>query len=398
MKDTPIVLVTISGKDAPGIVSAMTQIIANAQIKILDIEQVVIHNTIILSILMDFSNGRSEQKPVLKELLFEAKRLNLNMDFDVQHNTDFSLRSTRFTYAITCVGEEISAQVLAKLSSTLAASKVNIEKIGKLSQGKLNCVEMIANAYSEVDISQLRRKLLHISTDYPVDISLQKENLYRKAKRLVVMDLDSTLIQTEVINELASLAGVREEVTRMTQAAMAGNLDFRQALAKRVSMLKGIKIELLQQVYDNLSLMPGAKKLIYILKKLGYKTGVISGGFDFFALRFKKELGLDYAFANKLEVENGVLTGKLTGPIIDGRKKADLLEEIARKENISLEQVIAIGDGANDLLMLERAGLGIAFNAQKKVREAADYILSQREIDSILFLLGINEKDLKDIG
>ncbi len=398
MQDDSIVLVTISGKDAPGIVSAMTSVIAGASIRILDIEQVVIHNMIILSILMDFAEGSNEQKPVLKELLFEAKRLGLNLDFNVLSDTDFSLHNTRFTYAITCVGENISADVLARISSTLAAAKVNIDRIGKLNEGKLNCVEMIAYADQAVDISELRRQLLHISTEYPVDISLQKENIFRKAKRLVVMDMDSTLIQVEIIDELARLVGVGEEVAQITSATMAGELDFEQALIQRVSLLKGLKVETLQQVYDNTKLMPGAKKLIGILKRLGYKTGVISGGFDFFTQRFKQDLGLDYAFANTLEIKDGALTGKLVGPIIDAPKKAELLEEIAKQEAISLEQVIAIGDGANDLLMLERAGLGIAFNAQRKVREAASYSISQRNIDSILFLLGINERDVEEIS
>ncbi len=398
MQDDSIVLVTINGKDAPGIVSAMTSIIAKASIRILDIEQVVIHNMIILSILMDFSEGKDEQQPVLKELLFETKRLGLNLDFNVLSDADFSLRNIRFTYAITCVGESISADVLAKISSTLAAGGVNIEKIGKLNQGRLNCVEMIAYASSEVDISKLRQQLLHISTEYPVDISVQKENIFRKAKRLVIMDMDNTLIQVEIINELAQLVGAGEQVAQITGAAMAGELDFEQALIKRVSLLKGLKLEALQQVYDRTNLMPGARKLIGILKKLGYKTGVISGGFDFFSLRFKQDLGLDYAFANTLETKDGALTGNLVGPIIDGRKKASLLEEIARREAISLEQVIAIGDGANDLLMLERAGLGIAFNAHHKVRAAASYSISQRNIDSILFLLGINERDMEDIS
>ncbi len=397
MKDDSIVLVTINGKDAPGIVSAMTKIIAQAQISILDIEQVVIHNTIILSILMDFSEGKGEQKPVLKELLFEAKRLGLNLDFNVLSDADFSLRNIRFTYAITCVGENISAEVLAKISTTLAASKVNIERIGKLNQGRLNCVELIAYASSEVDMSRLRRELLRISAEYPVDIALQKENMFLKAKRLVVMDLDSTLIQMEIIDELAQIAGVRDEVAKITQSAMDGKLDFEQSLIKRVSLLKGVSVESLQKIYDNINFTPGAKKFIGILKKLGYKTGVISGGFDFFTRRLKQDLGLDYAFANKLEVKDGALTGNMLGGIIDSRKKADLLEEIARREAVPLEQVIAIGDGANDLLMLERAGLGIAFNAKRKVREAASYSISQGSIDSILFLLGISEKDLGDM-
>lgn len=398
MKDESIVLITVSGKDAPGIVSAMTKIIAQAQIRILDIEQVVIHNTIILSILMDFSEGKGDQQPVLKELLFEAKRLDLNLDFNVLSDADFSLRNIRFTYAITCVGENISAEVLAKISSTLAASKVNIERIGKLSQGKLNCVEIIAYASREVDMSKLRRELLRISADYPVDIALQKENMFRKAKRLVVMDLDSTLIQVEIIDELAHIAGVGKAVAKITKSTMAGELDFEQSLIKRVSLLKGVNVESLQKVYDNINFTPGAKKFIGILKKLGYKTGVISGGFDFFTMRLKNELGLDYAFANKLEVKGGVLTGNVLGDIVDSKKKAELLEEIARQEGVSLGQVIAIGDGANDLLMLERAGLGIAFNAHKNVREAASYSISQGSIDSILFLLGISEKDLGEMG
>ncbi len=256
---------------------------------------------------------------------------------------------------------------------------------------------MIVSTSANVNVSQLRRELLRISARYPVDVALQKENIYRKAKRLVVMDLDSTLIQMEIIDELAKLAGVGREVAKITKSAMGGEIDFRQSLVKRVSLLKGMKTGLLQQVYDNAAFTPGAKKFIRILKKLGYKTAVISGGFDFFTSRFKNDLGLDYAFANKLEVKDGLLTGRVVGAVIDSEKKADILQMIARNESISLEQIIAIGDGANDLLMLEQAGLGIAFNAQKKVREAASYSISQRNIDTILFLLGIDEKALVDI-
>jgi phosphoserine phosphatase len=239
----------------------------------------------------------------------------------------------------------------------------------------------------------MTRKLLSISSDFGVDIAVQKEDIFRRSKRLVVMDMDSTLIQVEVIDELAKSAGHGEEVSGITSKAMNGELSFNESLNKRVELLRGLDENILDEIYHNIPFTPGAKKLVKILKKLGYKTAVISGGFTFFTDRLKNELGLDYAFANKLEIKDGKLTGKVLGEIINGEAKAKILEDIANKEDISLDQVVAIGDGANDLLMLDKAGLGIAFNAHKTVREKADYNISQENLDSIIYLLGISEKE-----
>jgi phosphoserine phosphatase len=227
---------------------------------------------------------------------------------------------------------------------------------------------------------------------------VQKESLYRRAKRLVVLDMDSTLIQIEVIDELARLAGVGEQVAAITHRAMNGELDFRQALRERVALLQGLPAEALEQVYHDLPFTSGARTLIRILRRLGFKTAVISGGFDFFTDRLKAELGLDYAYANALEIVDGQVTGRVTGPVVDGQRKAELLEEIAAGEGIALSQVIAIGDGANDLPMLGRAGLGIAFNAKARVREQADYHISQNRLDSILYLLGIAEWEMAELS
>ena len=392
-----VILVTISGQDAPGIVSAMTRVVATVEARILDIEQVVIHRRIILFILLDFSSLEASHQPLLNDLLFEAKRLGLEMDFQVMSQRDLTLRSSKFTYALTCLGDEISAAALAQISSTLASFEVNIERMGKLSQNSLNCVEMIITTPETVEIGKLRRQLMAITQQYPVDIALQRENIYRKSKRLVVMDVDSTLIQGEVIDELAKLGGVGEQVAGITRRAMAGELDYEPSLRQRVALLKGLPQAAIAEVYERIPLTPGAGKFIKTLKQLGYKTGIISGGFSLFTRRLQQELGLDYAYANNLEIDAGRLTGGLLGPVIDRQGKARIVEEIAAQENIPLEQTVAIGDGANDLLMLEKVGLGIAFNAKKKVREAAEYSISRKNLDSVLFLLGISEKDIADI-
>jgi phosphoserine phosphatase len=244
----------------------------------------------------------------------------------------------------------------------------------------------------------MTRQLLAEGAGLGIDIAVQKENLYRRAKRLVVLDMDSTLIQIEVIDELARLAGVGEQVAAITERAMNGELDFQQALRERVGLLKGLSAGALEQVYRDLPFTPGAKNLIRILRRLGFRTAVISGGFDFFTDRLKAELGLDYAYANDLEIVDGLVTGQVVGAIVDGQRKAELLAEIAEREGITLSQVIAIGDGANDLPMLGRAGLGIAFNAKARVREQADYHINQGSLDSILYLLGIAEWEMAELS
>jgi len=391
------IVITVNGPDAPGIVSSITSILSENAVKIIDIEQIVIRKLILLSMLLDLRESKGGQISLLKDLLLEARRLNVELDFKIASDNEHLEYDKNFMYAITCLGEEITAQVVAQISNAISSENVNIERITQLSQGELGCIEMIVKTNKTINVQDMTRKLLSISSDFGVDIAVQKEDIFRRSKRLVVMDMDSTLIQVEVIDELAKSAGHGEEVSGITSKAMNGELSFNESLNKRVELLRGLDENILDEIYHNIPFTPGAKKLIKILKKLGYKTAVISGGFTFFTDRLKNELGLDYAFANKLEIKDGKLTGKVLGEIINGEFKAKILEDIADKEDIALDQVVAIGDGANDLLMLDKAGLGIAFNAHKTVREKADYNISQKNLDSIIYLLGISEKEKNTI-
>ena len=391
------IVITVSGPDAPGIVSSITSILSENAVKIIDIEQIVIRKLILLSMMLDLRESKGGQISLLKDLLLEAKRLNVELDFKIASYDEHLQHDNNFMYAVTCLGEKITAQVVAQISNAIYSENVNIERITQLSQGELSCIEMIVKTDKTINVQDMTGKLLSISSDFGVDIAVQKEDIFRRSKRLVVMDMDSTLIQVEVIDELAKSAGHGEEVSGITSKAMNGELSFNESLNKRVELLRGLDENVLDEIYHNIPFTPGAKKLVKILKKLGYKTAVISGGFTFFTDRLKNELGLDYAFANKLEIKDGKLTGKVLGKIINGEYKAEILEDIANKENISLDQVVAIGDGANDLLMLDKAGLGIAFNAHKTVREKADYNISQKNLDSIIYLLGISEKEKNTI-
>ena len=391
------IVITVNGPDAPGIVSSITSILSENAVKIIDIEQIVIRKLILLSMMLDLRESKGGQISLLKDLLLEAKRLNVELDFKIASYEEHLQHDNNFMYAVTCLGEKITAQVVAQISHAIYSENVNIERITQLSQGELCCIEMIVKTDKAINVQDMTRKLLSISSDFGVDIAVQKENIFRRSKRLVVMDMDSTLIQVEVIDELAKSAGHGEEVSSITSKAMNGELSFNESLNKRVELLSGLDENVLDEIYHNIPFTPGAKKLVKILKKLGYKTAVISGGFTFFTDRLKNELGLDYAFANELEIKDGKLTGKVLGKIINGESKAKILEDIANKEDISLDQVVAIGDGANDLLMLDKAGLGIAFNAHKTVREKADYNISQKSLDSIIYLLGISEKEKNTI-
>jgi len=396
--DNKMVLLTLTGPDRTGIIAAVTGHIAEAGARIRDIEQSVTHTLLSLSVLIDFPTGESDQKPLVKELLFLAKELGLDLDFQVISEAEYRRKTTRNAFVVTILGGEVNALALARVSHILAEHAVNIERISKLTQGQLRCVEFLITTTPELDVKAMTRKLLHAGASVGVDIAVQRESLYRRAKRLVVMDMDSTLIQVEVIDELARVAGVGEQVADITERAMNGELDFPGALRERVALLKGLKAEALEQVYRNIPLTPGARNLVTILKRLGFKTAVISGGFQFFTDRLKADLGLDYAYANGLEIVDGVVTGQVAGTIVDGARKAQLLEEIAGKEGITLDQTIAIGDGANDLPMLGRAGLGIAFNAKARVREQADFHINQQNLDSILYLLGLSEREMAEIA
>jgi|LGVF01.2.fsa_nt_gb phosphoserine phosphatase len=399
MMDNKMVLITLIGPDQPGILAAVTGCIADGEARIRDIEQSVTHTLMLLSLLIDFPTGESDQKPLIKDLLFLAKELKLQLDFEVVEEEDYqNLQSSRFGYVLTMLGDRVDASAVNKVATLLTDYSINIDRINKLNRGQLRCVEFFLNVPNNTDLKAMTRQLLAEGAGLGIDIAVQKENLYRRAKRLVVLDMDSTLIQIEVIDELARLAGVGEQVAAITERAMNGDLDFQQALRERVGLLQGLPADALEQVYRELPFTPGAKNLIRILRKLGFRTAVISGGFDFFTDRLKDELGLDYAYANALEIADGVVTGQVVGAIVDGQRKAELLAEIAEREGITLSQVIAIGDGANDLPMLDRAGLGIAFNAKARVREQADYHINQGSLDSILHLLGIAEWEMAELS
>lgn len=391
------VLITVTGGDVPGITSALTEILNREGVQLLDIEQATTHGLLSLSMVIQFVGTSGESAQILKDLLFKAKELGVDLDFRVLEG-ETKLRSSQHQFAITLMSDDLSARHIAAISAVLAKRRVNIDSIRKLNEGGLGCVELITYTNSQIDVSALKDELLKVASRFPrLDIAVQRENLYRRAKRLVVMDMDSTLIQVEVIDEMAKLYGVGEQVKHITEQAMQGHLDFDDSLRQRVSLLKGMREEDLKRVAESIPLTSGAEVLVRTLKRLGYKIALISGGFSYFGERLKEKLGLHYVYTNVLEIMDGKLTGRVTGPIVNAQRKADLLELIAQQEGVTLESAIAIGDGANDILMLKKAGLGIAFNAKKKTREAASAAINQNSLASILYLLGITDKDVDEV-
>jgi len=395
------VLVTVSGPDAPGITSELTGILALAGVPILDLGQAVIHGLLSLSILfeMDGTQGAPQAKTVIKDLLFRTTELGLKLEFRVFDNEPLQkgLAVPKYRYAVTLIADQVSASAIHQVTNELAKYRLNIDEIQRLSEGGFGCVEFQVSTADEIDQRAVKTALLSVSKEVGVDIALQAEGLYRRAKRMVVFDMDSTLISCEVIDEFAREMGCYDEVSKITEDAMRGKLDYDTSLKLRVEKLKGLTTEQMSKVFDRIQPTPGAADLIHVLKKLGYKTALISGGFTVVADRLKEKLGIDYAYANHLEIERGKATGRVVPPIVNAQRKADLLDVIAQQERIHLDQVIAVGDGANDLLMLERAGLGIAFNAKPAVNEKADLALSQKNLQTILYLLGISGRDLAEI-
>ena len=388
-----LVIVTVSGPDRPGITARLTGIIAQMGVALLDIEQVVVLKHLTLGMLI----GIHEDRGVLKELLFAAKELGMSLDF---HPVDAdsaspNLRASR--YVVTAIGKTLGAHEMHALSQLLAEYSANIAKISRLSHGGLRSVEVHVDLPEGQNATPLKEALLRLGTSGSVDIALQREGIFRRSKRLVVMDMDSTLISIEIIDELARAHGVVEQVAAVTEQAMAGEMEYDESLRRRLALLKGLDVNVLERIAEELPLTEGAEKLIRALKRLGYRTAVISGGFSVAADRLKAQLGIDYAYSNTLEIKDGKLTGRVLGPIVNAKRKAELLETIAQSEGVLLDQVIAVGDGANDLLMLERAGLGIAFRAKPKLRAAADTSISAGGLDSILYLLGLNAQEVEEV-
>lgn len=387
-----LVLVTVTGMDKPGITHNLMSIISESQAKILDMGQSVTHGLLSLSILLDVDHD--EDSPLLKDLLFSAKKMELTLDFKVLNDDITDARSfEKERFVLSCVGQShITPAFMRDITAILSKNKMNIMRIDNMNSREFSAVDILIRAEEPVIYQDIKTNLLAVSNTHQIDVAFMRDNVFRYNKRLIVFDMDSTLIQAEVIDEMAKVHGVGEKVISITERAMNGELDFNAALKERVALLKGMKVEKLEQILAKIELTNGTEQFIRTVKSLGYKVAVISGGFTYFTGAFKTKLGLDYAFANELEIENGELTGRVLGNIVNAEGKALLLNLISQQEQISLEQVVAIGDGANDLPMLAKAGLGIAFHAKEIVRKKAGHHMSHGPMTSILYFLGIPEK------
>lgn len=398
-----LILFTLSGLDKPGLTSELTRLVSEAGVGILDIGQATIHDTLSLGLLLDFPPG-SVSKPVVKDLLFKAHELGLSARFEPVELEAYEAwvgAQGKPRHIITVLGSRIDAEALHRIAAEVAGNGLNIDSIKRLS-GRISlrearptraCVELTIRGVPD-DANALRRGFLTISQDLGVDIAFQVDDVYRRNRRLVVFDMDSTLIRCEVIDELAKAAGVGVEVAAITEEAMQGRLDFKESFARRVALLKGLDAAVLERIADTLPLQHGAERLIRTLKSIGYKTAILSGGFQYFGDRLKSKLGIDHVYANELVIRDGKVTGEVGTDIVDGRRKAELLRTIAQSEGIRLEQVIAVGDGANDLPMLSIAGLGIAFHAKPVVKAQAGQAISHLGLDGILYLIGVRDRDV----
>ncbi len=402
--ENEIILLNVSGQDKPGLTSSLTKALTEYGAKILDIGQANIHNTLSLGILFEIKKN-SSSAPVLKDLLFKSYELGINAKFtpvSIKEYEEWVSSQGKNRYIITLLGEKLDAEQISAVTSVISDINLNIDAIKRLT-GRISLVKKEAYQRASIqlsvrgeikDKSYVTAKLMEISHDLDVDIAFQEDNIFRRNRRLVCFDMDSTLIQAEVIDKLAELAGVGDEVKAITESAMQGEIDFNESFKRRMSLLKGLSEEVLQEVAENLPITKGAHRLISTLKSYGFKTAILSGGFTYFGKYLQKELGIDYVHANQLEIKDGVLTGGYLGDIVDGNKKAEYLKEIAEKEGIDINQTIAVGDGANDLPMIDLAGLGIAFHAKPKVKENAQSSISSIGLDGVLYLLGYHDRHI----
>lgn len=396
-------LVNVTGRDRSGVTAEIANILSESDARILDIGQALIHDNLSLGILVAFDDAYDSTS--LRQAIADfVEKAQVQVQFDPVSLGDYQHwveAQEQPRHIVTLLARSLSATQVARVGRIVARHGLNIDKINRLSgrvdlEADLNtakaCVEFSLRGEA-ADIRAVRADLLGIASELNVDIAYQEDNIYRRYRRLVVFDMDSTLIDAEVIDELAKEAGVGEEVARITEQAMRGELDFKQSFRRRLALLKGLPEPVLEQVAQRLELTEGAALLIRALKSLGYKTAILSGGFGYFARRLQTQLGIDYVYANELQIEQGKLTGEVQGEIVDGARKASLLEQIAAQEGIELEQVVAVGDGANDLPMLSLAGLGIAFRAKPIVKESAKQSISNLGLDSILYLIGFRDRD-----
>ncbi|VVN11382.1 Phosphoserine phosphatase SerB2 [Pseudomonas fluorescens] len=398
-----IVLINITGVDRPGLTAAITGVLAQGGVNILDIGQAVIHDTLSFGILVEIPDTE-QGKSVLKDILFKGYELDQQVRFTPVSEEDYQQwvgNQGKKRHIVTLLTRKVTAGQLQAVSSITAKYGLNIDHIDRLSgrmpldtpadKGK-GCIEFSVRGEA-ADPQALRAEFLSVAQELNVDIAFQEDSLFRRNRRLAVFDMDSTLIEAEVIDELAKAAGVGDQVSEITERAMAGELDFRASFKERLALLKGLDVSVLDSIGASLRLTEGAETLFAELKRLGYKTAILSGGFTYFAKQLQAKLGIDYVFANELEVLDGKVTGVAVEPIVDAQRKADLLKELAHKEGLRLEQTIAVGDGANDLPMLAIAGLGVAFRAKPLVKQSAKQAISTLGLDGVLYLLGFRDRD-----
>lgn len=403
MEKSEIILLNINGEDKPGLTAALTQILAKHSAFILDIGQSDIHRNLSLGIL--FKSMHDNSGEIMKDLLFKAYEMEVNVRFtpiSAERYSNWVRMQGKNRYIITLLGRILTAQQIASVSEIIAEQNLNIDNMIRLTgripldekqRAAKSCVELSVRG-TPTDRQEMQQKFLELSSSLNFDISFQEESMFRRMRRLICFDMDSTLIQTEVIDELAEKAGVGEKVRAITESAMHGEIDFTESFRQRVKLLKGLDERVLKEIAENLPITEGLGRLMKVLQRVGFKTAILSGGFTYFGHYLQEKYGFDYMYANELEIVNGKLTGNYLGDVVDGKRKAELLRLIAQVEKIDIRQTVAVGDGANDLPMLGIAGLGIAFHAKPKVKQTAEQSLSSVGIDGILYFLGYKDSML----
>lgn len=396
-----LILINISGDDRPGVTAAIAEILSRHEAQILDIGQADIHHSLSLGILFRTTSERSGD--IMKDLLFKCYELSVKIRFSpisIEDYESWVSRQGKNRWIITILGRQLKAKHIALVTDEIARQQLNIDSIQRLT-GRMPlsdneeprskaCVEFSVRG-NPLDIATMRSRFMEISQAEEFDISLQEDNVFRRCRRLICFDMDSTLIETEVIDELADRAGVGPQVRAITESAMRGEIDFCESFRRRVALLEGLDESVMQDIAENLPITEGVERMMAVLKRTGYKTAILSGGFTYFGNYLKRRFGFDYVYANELEIVDGKLTGRYVGDIVDGKRKAELLRIIAQVENINIAQTIAVGDGANDLPMLSTAGLGIAFHAKPKVKQTARQSISTIGLDGVLYFLGFKD-------
>ena len=402
-----LILIRITGLDRPGLTASFTEILSAYDVTILDIGQADIHRTLSLGIL--FKSHKSDSGNIMKELLFKASDIGVNIQFapiSVEEYEEWVNMQGKDRHILTLLGRKLSAKQIAAVTSVLAEQGLNIDAIKRLT-GRQPLDEEKASVRACIELSvrgtprdreEMQREMMRLSSELEMDFSFQRDNMYRRMRRLICFDMDSTLIQTECIDELAERAGVGEEVRAITESAMRGEIDFKESFAKRVALLKGLDESVMKEIAENMPITEGVERLMFVLKRYGYKIAILSGGFTYFGEYLQKKFGIDYVYANELEIIDGKLTGRYLGDVVDGKRKAELLRLIAQVEKVDIAQTIAVGDGANDLPMLSLAGLGIAFHAKPKVVANAKQSINTIGLDGVLYFLGFKDSYLEERG